>query len=112
MHIFFLHMLPVFLSCDCSFSLLAGKRQQGVVAEWPPPLADRLPPAFVVAAPALAPSIPQLFLPLLSVLGEDGRARAMGKEESDAGLTKQRGQWEHSFPRKWIILLVINKRRN
>lgn len=25
---------------------------------------------------------------------------------------KQRGQWELSFPRTWIILLVINKGRN
>ena len=40
----------------------------------------------------------------------------VGEGGSDAGLVnmpdlKQRGQWEHSSSRNWMILLVINKRR-
>lgn len=115
MHIFFQHMLSVFLLCYCSFSPFPGKQQQSLMAEWSSPPADHLQP-LCKSCPSSGSTHPIVFCLCCQCCGQDGRARVMG-EESDAGLTnmpdpKQRGQWEHSFPRTWIILLVINKRRN
>lgn len=106
---FFLPVLPVFLSYYCSFSPSPSKWQQDVTAE---PSHSRLSPS----TPALALSTPRFSASAVRAEGGDGRAEAMG-EEADASLRnmpdlKQKGQWEHSFPRTWIILLVINKRRN
>lgn len=108
----FLYMFPVFLSCYCSFSPFPDKRQQGVMAD---PSPSRSCPSCLCSSCACSGSVhPTVFCLCCPCWGEDGRARAMG-EESDTGLTnmpdfKQRGQWEHSFPRTRIILLVINKR--
>lgn len=71
-------MLPVFLSYYFSFPP-SGKRQQCVMAHWPPPPADHLLPAFAIAAPAVVPSIP-VFCLRSQRCGEDGRAGVVGEE--------------------------------
>jgi hypothetical protein len=81
MPIFFLHMLPVFLSCYCSFPLCFGKRQH-VTAECSLP-GQTVCPCY--SYPALVLSILH-FLLLLLCVGRNGRARVMGEEEFDKGL--------------------------